>query len=183
MEWNTLKQEFETAANKVTNWLNQEYGLIRTGRVSLSIFDKVRVNAYGSEMKLNQVANIQIVNATQVIIKPYDKSQTQEILKGITVANLNVNPIVNPDSIRINFPPQTEESRKASVKQAKKLLEDAKIKIRSVRQDVQAMYKKLDSVSEDLIRYFEDELNKITKKYNSDLESRYNAKEKELMTL
>ncbi len=183
MEWNTLKQEFETGANKVTNWLNQEYGLIRTGRVSLSIFDKVRVNAYGSEMKLNQVANIQIVNATQVIIKPYDKSQTQEILKGITVANLNVNPIVNPDSIRINFPPQTEESRKASVKQAKKLLEDAKIKIRSVRQDVQAMYKKLDSVSEDLIRYFEDELNKITKKYNSDLESRYNAKEKELMTL
>lgn len=183
MEWNQLQKEFETKANHVLQWLNNEYGLIRTGRVNLSIFDKVRVMCYGEEMKLNQLANIQIVNATQVLIKPYDKSQIQEITKGISVANLNVNPIINPDSIRINFPPQTEENRKASVKQAKKILEDAKVRIRDVRKDIQTMYKKLDNVSEDLIRYFEDELNKITKKYNTTLETRYSEKEKELMTM
>lgn len=183
MEWNTLQKAFDDKAKLVINWLNNEFNSIRSGRVKLSIFDRVRVNAYGSEMPLNQVSNIQIVNATQVVIKPYDRSQAQEILKGINKANLNVTPILNPDCIRINFPAQTEENRKDNVKKAKQLLEQAKIRIRDVRKDVQTMYKKLDDVSEDLIHYFEDELNKITKKYNSDLENIYSKKEKELMTL
>lgn len=151
--------------------------------MNVSLFDKVTVLAYGEEMKLNQVANIQIVNATQVLIKPYDRSLIQEILKGIAKANLNVNPIANPDSVRINFPAQTEEGRKTNVKKAKQVLEQSKIKIRDIRKDIQLAYKKLDNVSEDLIHYFEDELNKITKKYNSQLESLFENKEKELMTL
>lgn len=183
MEWSELKQIFDKHAAEVINWLQNEYSSIRSGRVNIAIFDKVNVMAYGEEMKLNQVSNIQVVNATQVLIKPYDKSQTQEILKGISNANLNVNPIVNPDCIRINFPAQTEENRKDNVKKAKQTLEDAKIRIRDVRRDVQNKYKNLDGVSEDLIHYFEDELNKITKEYNNKLESIYAAKEKELMTL
>ncbi len=183
MEWVDLQKEFEQKANEVINWLENEYSTIRSGRVNVNIFDKVKVFAYGEEMKLNQVSNIQIVNATQVLIKPYDKSQIQEILKGISNANLNINPIVNPDSIRINFPAQTEENRKDNVKQAKKKLEDAKIKIREIREYVKNKYKNLDNVSEDLIHYFDDELNKITKKYNDKLETIYLTKEKELMTL
>lgn len=183
MEWSTYQKEFETKANVIVNWLNSEFNLIRSGRVNVSLFDKVTVLAYGEEMKLNQVANIQIVNATQVLIKPYDRSLIQEILKGIAKANLNVNPIANPDSVRINFPAQTEEGRKTNVKKAKQVLEQSKIKIRDIRKDIQLAYKKLDNVSEDLIHYFEDELNKITKKYNSQLESLFENKEKELMTL
>ena len=183
MEWSTYQKEFETKANVIGNWLNSEFNLIRSGRVNVSLFDKVTVLAYGEEMKLNQVANIQIVNATQVLIKPYDRSLIQEILKGIAKANLNVNPIANPDSVRINFPAQTEEGRKTNVKKAKQVLEQSKIKIRDIRKDIQLAYKKLDNVSEDLIHYFEDELNKITKKYNSQLESLFENKEKELMTL
>ena len=183
MEWSTYQKEFETKANNIVNWLNSEYSLIRSGRVSISVFDKVFVLAYGEELKLNQVANLQVVNATQVLIRPYDRSLIQEILKGIAKANLNINPITNPDSIRINFPAQTEESRKENVKKTKQILEQAKIKIRDIRKEVQLAYKKLDNVSEDLIHYFEDELNSITKKYNSQLENLFNVKEKELMTI
>ena len=173
MEWLTYQKEFETEANKVVNWVNSEYNSIRSGRVIVSVFDKVRVMAYGEEMQLNQVANIQVVSATQVLIKPYDRSQIPDILKGIA----------NPDSIRINFPPQTEENRKENVKKAKQILEQGKIKIRDVRKDIQSSYKKLDNISEDLLHYFEDELNNITKKYNSQLENLFAQKEKELMTI
>ena len=183
MEWNELKEMFEMGAEDVSNWLNNEYGTIRSGRVSLSVFDKVRVMAYGEEMKLNQVANIQIVSATQVLVKPYDRSQIQEILKGISASQINANPIVNPDCIRINFPAQTEENRKENVKRAKKLLEDAKIKLRDVRREVQDEYKKLDGVSDDLIHYFEEEFNKITKLWTGKLEQIYQNKEKELMSM
>lgn len=183
MEWSTYQKEFETKANTVVNWLNSEYNLICSGRINVSLFDKVFVLAYGEETKLNQVANIQILNATQVVIKPYDRSLIQEILKGIAKANLNVNPIVNPDSIRINFPSQTGEARRENVKKAKQVLEQSKIKIRDIRKDIQSAYKKLDNISEDVIHYFEDELNKITKKYNSQLENLFANKEKELMTL
>ena len=183
MEWSTYQKEFETKANTVVNWLNSEYNLIRSGRINVSLFDKVFVLAYGEETKLNQVANIQILNATQVVIKPYDRSLIQEILKGIAKANLNVNPIANPDSIRINFPSQTEEARRENVKKAKQVLEQSKIKIRDIRKDIQSAYKKLDNISEDVIHYFEDELNKVTKKYNSQLENLFANKKKELMTL
>ena len=183
MEWLTYQKEFETEANKVVNWVNSEYNSIRSGRVIVSVFDKVRVMAYGEEMQLNQLANIQVVSATQVLIKPYDRSQIPDILKGIAKANINVNPITNPDSIRINFPPQTEENRKENVKKAKQILEQGKIKIRDVRKDIQSSYKKLDNISEDLLHYFEDELNNITKKYNSQLENLFAQKEKELMTI
>ena len=183
MEWSQLQKSFEQEANKAIDWLNNEYAVIRSGRVNLNIFDRVKVLAYGSEMPLNQVANIQIVNATQVLIKPYDRSQMQEIAKGISAANLNVNPQVNADSIRIIFPAPTEEARKQNVKHAKELLENAKVKVRNVRKDVQGQYKNLEDVSEDLIKYFEEELNKITKKYNSTLESIYTNKEKELMSM
>lgn len=183
MEWNDLQKQFEDGANEVVNWLNNQYASIRSGRVNVNIFDKVIVMAYGEAMKLNQVANIQIVNATQVIIKPYDKSQIQEILKGISNANLNVNPVVNPDCIRISFPAQTEENRRDNVKQAKKMLEDAKVRIRDVRRDIQETYKKLENVSEDVIHYFDDELNKITKKFNEILEKIFSDKEKSLMSI
>ena len=150
MEWKDLQTKFEEQANKSIKWINNEYSLINSGRISVSIFNNVKVAAYDSMMPLNQVSNIQIVNA---------------------------------DCIRINFPPQTEESRKLNVKKAKQILESAKIKIRDVRKNIQSLYKNNDEISEDLIHYFEDELNKITKKYNNDLENIFKKKEKELMSL
>jgi ribosome recycling factor len=163
--------------------MEEEFSRIRSGRVSLNILDVVKVQAYGEYMNLNQVANMQIVDARQILIKPYDRSQLHDIAKAITTSPLGVSPQVNVDNIRIIFPSQTEENRKQNVKKAKEILEHAKQKIRDVRKDVQSMYKKLDGVSEDLIRYFENELNTITKTYNNKLEDKFTKKEKELMTI
>jgi ribosome recycling factor len=135
-------------------------------------------------MNLNQLSNMQIVDARQILIKPYDRSQLHDIAKAITASPLNISPQVNADNIRLIFPSQTEENRKQSVKKAKEILELSKQKLRDVRKDVQDIYKKIkDTVSEDLIRHFEDELNKITKTYNNKLEDIFNRKEKELMTI
>jgi ribosome recycling factor len=135
-------------------------------------------------MSLNQIANLQIVDARQILIKPYDRTQLHDIAKAITTSQLNVNPQVNADNIRIIFPSQTEENRKQNVKKAKEILEIAKTKIRNVRKNVQDEYKKAkDTVSEDLIHYFEDELNKITKIYNDKLLNIYSHKEQELMRI
>jgi ribosome recycling factor len=141
------------------------------------------VQAYGEFMSLNQVANLQIVDARQILIKPYDRSQTTDIAKAILSANINVNPQVNPDSIRLIFPAQTEESRKINVKKCKELLEIAKQSLRDVRKTIQNKYKGLKDLSEDVIHYFEDELNKITKNYNNKLEEAFAKKEQELMKI
>jgi ribosome recycling factor len=133
-------------------------------------------------MSLNQIANLQIVDARQILIKPYDRNQLHDIAKAITTSPLNVNPQVNADNIRLIFPSQTEENRKQNVKKAKEVLEVAKTKLRNIRKNIQDQYKKVkDTVSEDLIRYFEDELNKITKTYNTKLEDIFSKKEQELM--
>ncbi|GHU47012.1 ribosome-recycling factor [Bacilli bacterium] len=163
--------------------MEDEYSRIRSGRVSLNILDVIKVEAYGEMMSLNQIANMQIVDARQILIKPYDRSQMHDIAKAITASPLNINPQVNADNIRLIFPSQTEENRKQNVKKAKEALETAKQKLRNVRKEVQDKYKKLDGVSEDLIRYFEDELNKITKLHNTKLEEQFTKKEKELMTI
>ncbi|GHU35008.1 ribosome-recycling factor [Bacilli bacterium] len=163
--------------------MEDEYSRIRSGRVSLNILDVVKVEAYGEMMSLNQIANMQIVDARQILIKPYDRSQMHDIAKAITASPLNINPQVNADNIRLIFPSQTEENRKQNVKKAKEVLESAKQKLRNVRKEVQDKYKKLDGVSEDLIRYFEEELNKITKLHNTKLDEQFTKKEKELMTI
>jgi ribosome recycling factor len=152
--------------------------------VSLNILDIVKVEAYGEMMSLNQIANLQIVDARQILIKPYDRNQIHDIAKAITASQLNVNPQVNADNIRLIFPTQTEENRRDSTKKAKEILEMAKTKLRNVRKNIQDQYKKVkDTVSEDLIRYFEEELNKITKTYNNKLEEIYTNKEQELMRI
>lgn len=183
MEWSQLQEQFELEAIEPIEWMQNEFKKIRSGRVSLSILDNVKVSAYGDLLDLNQVANMQIVDARQILIKPYDKSQLHEIAKAISSANIGVNPLINSDNIRLVFPAQTEENRLMNVKKAKAIYEQTKEKIRTVRENVKSAYKKLSGVSEDVLHYFEDELNNITKKYNSNLEKAFEDKQKELMTL
>jgi len=183
MEWSELQEQFELGGIETIEWLENEYNKIRSGRVNPAIFDCVRVEAYGDFLPLNQLSNLQIIDATQVLIKPYDRSQLQAIAKAITQSTLNVTPQVNADNVRIVFPAQTEENRLNNVKKAKEILEQAKIKLRDVRKEVQSRFKKLENVSEDLIHYFEDELDKITKSYNLKLEDIFNKKQAELMKM
>jgi ribosome recycling factor len=161
--------------------LTNEYALIRSGRINLNIFNDIRVEAYGEQTPINQVATLQLVDARQVIIKPFDKGVIKDLMTALNASNIGAAPQLNSDTIRIIFPPITEETRKANVKRAKELLENTKVRVRNVRQAVQTKYKKNTGISEDTLHYFEDELNKITKEYNNKLETIFSTKESELL--
>lgn len=183
IEWIELKKEFEQNFAKIKLWLSEEFAKINSGRVNSNIFNHIKVDAYGQTLPLMQLANISSIDARQLLIKPYDHNLLKEVAKAIAESEYHVNPQINSDSIRVIFPPLTEQTRKESVKKAKIYLEQAKIKIRNIRQQIQAKYKKDNSISKDLVRYFEDELNLVTKNANKDVEQAFIKKEKDLMTL
>jgi len=183
MEWNTLKAEFDRNSQSVFTYLQNEFAKINSGRVNPNMFNSLRVDAYGDKMPLMQLANVSAVDARQLMIKPYDRSLIKDIAKALAESEFKVNPQVNPDCIRIIFAPLTEETRREAVKKAKEYYNQAMQKMRAVRQEVQAKYKKAADVSDDDIRYFEDQLNKVTKEANAKLESIFNSKEKDLMSL
>jgi ribosome recycling factor len=134
-------------------------------------------------MKLNQIANIQLMDARTVLIKPYDRSCIKDINTAITNSNMGVSPQTNPDSIKIVFPAQTEENRKLNVKKAKEYLEQEKIKIKNIRQAVKKTIDALTGISEDIIKNFNESLDKYTKKINLEVETIFNNKQVELMKL
>jgi len=183
LDWKNLQEEFELGAMEVYEYLENELGKVNSGRVNPNMFNQLKVEAYGEMIPLQQLANTQAVDARQLMIKPYDRSLIKDIAKALANSEFHVNPQINPDCIRIIFAPLTEETRRESVKKAKEYFNQAKEKIRSVRQDIQAQYKKSDEVSDDDIRYFEDQLNKVTKEANAKLEEIFARKEKELMNL
>lgn len=183
IDWNVLKAQFDKNAQNVFTYLQNEFQKINSGRVNPNMFNQLKVPAYGEMTPLLQLANVQAVDARQLLIKPYDRSLVKDIAKALAESEYKVNPQVNPDCIRIIFAPLTEETRKEAVKKAKEYYNQAVQKLRSVRQDVQAKYKKAPDVSDDDIRYFEDQLNKVTKEANKKLEDIFANKEKDLMSL
>lgn len=182
MEWKVYKEEFDKKAEEKINWLDTEFSKIRTGRPTPNIFDSLSFDAYGSRMKLNEIANVHVSEGRQLIVKPYDKSLLQSINQEILKSNLGLTPQVDADLLRINFPPQTEEVRKASVKKCKEILEQAKVGIRNIRNDVHKKYKADKELREDEVKQYDNELDKITKSYNSQLEEMFSKKEKDLMS-
>ena len=183
MEWNMLKAEFDKNSQPVFTYLQNEFAKINSGRVNPNMFNQLKVQAYGEWTPLMQLANVQAQDARTLVIKPYDRSLIKDFAKALSESEYRVNPQVNPDCIRIVFAPLTEETRRDAVKKAKEYYNNAVQKLRSVRQDVQAKYKKAPDISDDDIRYFEDQLNKVTKEANAKLEAIFAAKEKDLMSL
>ncbi len=164
--------------------LKDSFNGIRTGRASAAIFDKVRVDYYGTKSPLSQVATISIPEARSIIIQPFDKSLIAEIEKGIQVADLGLNPSNDGKVIRISIPPLTADRRKELVKQAKTTAENSRTSIRNIRRDGNDDLKKQQKageITEDDLKKMEDELQKLTDKYIAEINSIYDAKEKEIM--
>lgn len=164
--------------------LKDSFNGIRTGRASASIFDKVRVDYYGTKSPLSQVATISIPEARSIIIQPFDKSLISEIEKGIQIADLGLNPSNDGKVIRISIPPLTADRRKELVKQAKTMAENSRTSIRNIRRDGNDELKKQQKageITEDDLKKMEDELQKTTDKYIADINTIYDAKEKEIM--
>lgn len=155
---------------------------IRAGKASPAMLGSVRVDYYGSQTPLNQVANVNTPDARTLTIQPFEKNMITAIEKGIMLANLGFNPMNNGDSVIINVPPLTEERRKELAKQAKAEAEDAKIGVRNDRKNANQEIKKLD-ISEDDKKALEGEIQKLTDTHIEKIDKILVAKEKEIMTV
>ena len=164
--------------------LKDSFITIRTGRANAAIFDKVRVDYYGTKSPLNQVATIAIPEARSVIITPFDKSLISEIEKAIQVADLGLNPSNDGKVIRIQIPALTAERRKELVKQAKTIAENSRTAIRNIRRDGNDDLKKQQkdgTLTEDGLKTETDKLQKLTDKFIDEINKIYEAKEKDIL--
>ncbi|BDW92831.1 ribosome-recycling factor [Flagellimonas marinaquae] len=153
---------------------------IRAGKASPMMLSTVMVDYYGSQTPLSQVSNINTPDARTLSVQPWEKNLLGEIETAIMNANLGFNPMNNGDMIIINVPPLTEERRVQLTKQAKSEAEDAKVSIRSVRQDANKELKALD-ISEDLLSNAEVDVQELTNSYSEKVDSILTAKEAEIM--
>lgn len=166
--------------------LDNELATIRAGRANPAMLDNVRVDAYGSSMPLNQVASVSAPQPDLISIQPWDKGQIGAIERGITQANLGLNPTNNGNSILISIPPLTEERRRDLVKSARAKGEEAKVAIRNGRRHAKDALKKTataNHLSEDTEYEAEGALQTLTDRYVARVDAALDAKEKDIMTV
>lgn len=159
---------------------------LRTGRANPAMLDGVMVEVYGTQMRLKELANISSPEPRQILISPFDPQTAPAIRKGIESANLNLQPILEGQLVRINVPPMDENMRKEIAKQGKKKAEDAKVAIREIRRkgNEQAKKNKADGLStEDEMKKDEKNIQELTDKYCKEIDDLFTKKEKEIMTI
>ncbi|MCF0246667.1 MAG: ribosome recycling factor [Ileibacterium sp.] len=176
-------EEAEMRMMDVIENLEGNMKTIRTGRASAGMLDRVRVDYYGEMTPINQMAKISVLEGTQLVIKPYDRSMVKQINHAISAANLGVTPQAEADCIRINVPPLTQDRRKQLAKEAKKYGDEAKVAIRNIRRDANDDIKKDKEVSEDTQKEWLDNCQKLTDKYIKKTDSIVEAKEKDLLSI
>ncbi len=162
--------------------LDKAFMKIRAGKASPVMLSTVMIDYYGTSTPLSQVSNINTPDPRTLTVQPWEKSLLAEIEKAIINSNLGFNPMNNGESIIINVPPLTEERRKDLVKQAKSEAEDAKVGVRSARQDANKEIKKLE-LSEDVISNAEVDIQEMTDSYIQRIDKALAAKEGEIMTV
>lgn len=174
---------FKQSVKDLDEWLKREYSTIRTGRATPAILDSVRVESYGTEMPVNQVANISIEDARMMRITPWDASLTKAIEKAIVASDLGLSVAVDDKGLRVNFPELTSDRRTALVKIAKQKLEDARVTLRAEREKVikdADAQEKAGTISEDEKFRIKAELQKMVDDAGNILEEMFNKKEKEI---
>lgn len=181
-----IKPVLDEQMTKAIKSLQRELAKVRTGRANPNILDGVNVEYYGTPTPIKQVGQISTPEARLLQIQPFDKTILGEIEKAIINANLGVTPSNDGNFIRINFPALTEDKRKELVKDVKKTGEEAKIAIRNARRDQNETVKKAEKnkeITEDDLKKYHDEIQKITDKYTGEVDKIVEAKEKELLTV
>lgn len=169
---------------KATETFKHDLSKIRTGRAHPSLIEHLKVNCYGNDMPLSQLANINVKDARTLSITPWDKNMVQPIEKAIMQSDLGLNPATAGTVIHIPLPPLTEERRKELVKVVKAEGENARVVIRNVRRDANNDIKKLyteKKISEDDERRAQDNIQKLTDSYIVEIDKILGTKEKELL--
>lgn len=177
-----LLMETEMAMEGCIESLVKRFTNIRAGRANPAILDHVMVNYYGADTPLKQLATISIPEARQLCIKPFDRGSIGAIEKGIFEANIGLTPNNNGETIILNIPALTEETRRDYVKQAKQMTEEAKIALRNARQDAMNNIKKSEFTDDDK-KGLEADVQELINKYNKVAEDKFKEKEQELLTV
>jgi ribosome recycling factor len=178
--------EAEMDMESALDHLSHELNTIRAGRANPQMLDSVRVEAYGSTMPLNQVANTAAPQADLITVSPYDKGIIGAIEKGITQANLGLNPTNNGSQILISIPPLTEERRRDLARSARAKGEEAKISVRNARRAAKDAIRKAaaaESLSEDMEYEAEQALQDLTDSHVARVDKALDAKEKDILTV
>lgn len=173
----TTKEEMNAAMKH----LDHAFQKIRAGRASTTMVQDVMVEYYGAPTPLSQVANISVPDAMTISIQPWDRTAIKAIEKGIIDSNLGFAPSNNGDNIILNVPPLTEERRRDLAKQAKAEAEQTKVTVRNARQEGMKELKKLDGVSEDLIKNTETEIQNLTDQFVKLIDDQVKIKEADIM--
>ena len=182
MELNHIEEKM----NKTISVLQENFSEVRAGRVNPAILNKIRVDYYGTPTPINQVAGISVPEARLIVIQPWDVSLLKEIEKEILKAEIGINPNNDGKVIRLAFPELNEERRKELVKEIKKMAEDSKVSIRSIRREAMDEAKKLqkdNQMTEDELKGAEDQIQKLTDEKIAEIDKVLAEKEKEVMSV
>lgn len=183
---NNLVEKHKGDFEKIIEFFKEDISSLRTGRVSPSLVEHVMVDSYGVKTELLQLAAITTPEPQSMTIKPWDKNILSDVEKALAKSDLNVNPVVDGEVVRLNFPPLTEESRKELVKILHKKSEDARIKIRNAREktkDEILALEKDKQISEDEKFTALKDLDEFVKTYNDNIKQVSDKKEEEIMTI
>ena len=176
-------KKFKEEKEKISSYLSSEYKSIQTGTATPQVLDLININAYGSKMSIAHVASINIESSSNLLIVPYDKDLSKEIEKSINEADLGLSVSTDSTGLRIFFPKPTTESRQKMVKLVKEKLEEARVKVRGIREDskkdIEKRSKEGEHGKDEEVKYVE-ELQNLVNEANRELEDMFNKKEKDI---
>jgi ribosome recycling factor len=181
-----LNNVYEEKMNKTISVFDENLSEIRAGRANPAILNKITVDYYGVPTPINQVAGISVPEARMILIQPWDMNLLKEIEKEILKSDIGINPNNDGKVIRLNFPELNEERRKEIVKDIRKLAEEAKVAIRSIRRDAMDEAKEMQKkseITEDDLKNEENEIQKLTDKKVEEIDSMLASKEREVMSI
>ncbi|NPA53669.1 MAG: ribosome recycling factor [Aquificae bacterium] len=180
-----ILKDAEKRMKKAVEKFKDELAGLRTGRASTGLVENIKVEYYGAEMPLKQIATISTPEPSQILIQTWDQNAVPAIEKALQEANLGANPQTEGNIIRLILPPMTEERRKELVKVIGKMAEEARIAIRNIRRDDKEAIEDLknEGISEDEIKKALEKLQKITDKYIKEINQLAEAKEKEILSI
>ena len=179
-------QEYKPEFQKVIDHLKRELSQFRTGRATPALVEDIKVEAYGSQMEMKAVGSIQVTDPKTLVVEPWDKNLLKDIEKAILAANIGINPVNDGKVIRLVMPKLTEESRKDLIKVMGKKLEESRVGMRRVRDEIKDKIiaaEKDKKITEDERFRAQDALDKLSAEFNEVVKKMGEEKEKEIMTV
>jgi ribosome recycling factor len=183
---NEIFNECETQMQSSVEHMQREFKTLRTGKVTTSVLDNVKIDYYGTLTPLDQIGSVIATDATTIVINPWEKNLLSTVETAISAANIGVNPNNDGDVIKLFFPPMTVEQRQDAVKKMKGMGEKAKVSIRNDRRDSNDKIKKLEKdkeITQDESKSAQDNIQKMTDKYITNIDAILKNKETDILTV